>query len=60
MKGLTDLGVDVFGLIDLTDWIFMDKEELTFANLMDVVYLPIEGPVGKATPPWLGQTEINM
>jgi len=36
-KALTDVGVDVIGLIDFTDFIFKDGKQLSFPDFMEVV-----------------------
>jgi len=37
VRALTDIGVDIIGLIDLVDFIFKGKTDLSFADFMDVV-----------------------
>lgn len=36
-KALTDVGVDVVGLVDFTDFIFKDGRQLSFPDFMDMV-----------------------
>jgi len=36
-KALQDVGVDVIGLVDFTDFIFMEGRELSFPDFMDMV-----------------------
>lgn len=37
IKALTDVGVDVVGLVDFTDFIFADDKNLTFPEFMEIV-----------------------
>jgi len=37
VRALGQLGVDIFGLIDLADWIFEKSESLSFSEFMEVI-----------------------
>ena len=42
VRTLSEVGVDVFALVDLADFIFGPKNSLSFASFMDVSWLGCE------------------